>query len=48
MRRKSFKTMDIIIYLSSTKSDRCTDAHSTCNTAVEIMLDQTETSVHTV
>ena len=48
MKRKSFKTMDIIIiYLSSAKSDRCTDAHSTCNT-VEIMLDQTETSVHTV
>ena len=51
MKRKSFQTMDIIIiiiiYLSSAKSDRCTDAHSTCNT-VEIMLDQTETSVHTV
>ena len=49
-RKKSFQTMDIIIiiYLSSAKSDRCTDAHSTCNTAVEIMLDQTETSVHTV
>ena len=48
MKRKSFKTMDIIIiYLSSAKGDRCTDAHSTCNT-VEIMLDQTETSVHTV